>query len=449
APRAAPSTRWSSHRSRARHARRASARPAARAFCAEARARRWRRALPSVARARAPRARAWPAAHSARAASFPRTPWTPRRAASGTCRRFGAVQPSYRKDHALRRSSINGVSRPTALDRSFALQPLDQRHRRRGRANLGPGDHVDEHIALALLRRGARDDDKLIGRSAGGPAARAFGPELERARRVAGLFLLRRALQAGIDEIARDIGDQRMLLGFHDDHRHREPAQQLDERRHEKALMPHLDHVTKRATVELLRQQRQEAREILRIELLGRRHLPKHRAKLRFQLEHAAREEALDRLPGLGQHPAVGRELRAFEREHEIVGRLGRPFAKAIRLLRPVEGGVNLDRGELAAGVFELARLRQPLGIELAAPRLEHPPADADTDYVHASPAPLARLGRWYRGSPSVPDNRLDSVDYGANAKDGHALKKRAPYEVHGLQQITPIRATWGNIGGG
>src|SRR5262249_13739463 len=99
---------------------------------------------------------------------------------------------------------------------------------------------------------------------------------------------------------------------------------------------------------------------ILRIELLGRRHLPKHRAELRFQLEHAAREEALDRLPGLGQHTAVGRELRAFEREHEIVGRLGRPFAKAILLIRPVNGGVDHDGGYLAAGVFELAPAAAP-----------------------------------------------------------------------------------------
>src|SRR5262249_60334187 len=66
-----------------------------------------------------------------------------------------------------------------------------------------------------------------------------------------------------------------------------------------------------------------------------------------------AKKRSID-WPGLGQHAAVGRELRTFEREHEIVGRLGRPFAKAIRLLRPVEGGVDLDRGELAAGVFQL-----------------------------------------------------------------------------------------------
>src|SRR5262249_61385651 len=113
-----------------------------------------------VERARATPRRAWPAAHSARAASFPRRPWTPRRVASGTCRWFGAVQPS--KGPCLAAFySINGVPRPTAIDRSLALQPLDQRHRRRGRANLGPGDHVDEHIALALLRRRRRDGGKI------------------------------------------------------------------------------------------------------------------------------------------------------------------------------------------------------------------------------------------------------------------------------------------------
>jgi len=35
-----------------------------------------------------------------------------------------------------------------------------------------------------------------------------------------------------------------------------------------------------------------------------------------------------------------------------------------------------------------------------------------------------------------VPDNRLDSVDYGANAKDGHALKSARPAEAYRLQQI-------------
>ena len=57
------------------------------------------------------------------------------------------------------------------------------------------------------------------------------------------------------------------------------------------------------------------------------------------------------------------------------------PFAEARGLLRAVEGAVDLDRGELAAGVFEFARLRQSLRKERAAPGLEHPAADADADH--------------------------------------------------------------------
>src|SRR5262249_3293148 len=101
----------------------------------------------------------------------------------------------------------------------------------------------------------------------------------------------------------------------------------------------------------------------------------------RLELEHAAAEEALDRFAGLGEHAVVGRELRTLDREREVVGRRARPFAKALRLLGAVEGGIDLDRGELAAGVFELARLRQSLGIERAAPRGKHPAADADPNH--------------------------------------------------------------------
>ena len=34
-----------------------------------------------------------------------------------------------------------------------------------------------------------------------------------------------------------------------------------------------------------------------------------------------------------------------------------------------------------------------------------------------------------------VPDNHLDSVDYGANAKDGHALKARPLPKTYGLSR--------------
>jgi hypothetical protein len=49
--------------------------------------------------------------------------------------------------------------------------------------------------------------------------------------------------------------------------------------------MPHLNHMADMATVELRRQEREKSREIGRIEFFGRRHLPKHRPELRFQLE--------------------------------------------------------------------------------------------------------------------------------------------------------------------
>ena len=52
--------------------------------------------------------------------------------------------------------------------------------------------------------------------------------------------------------------------------------------------------------------QGQEGLEILWIELLGVRQLPQHRPELGAQLGQALRIEALDRLAGLGQHPAIG-----------------------------------------------------------------------------------------------------------------------------------------------
>src|SRR5512133_1622404 len=83
----------------------------------------------------------------------------------------------------------------------------------------------------------------------------------------------------------------------------------------------------------------------------------------------------------------MGGKAWSLEREHEIIRRLGRPFAKTLRFLSAVECAVYLDRGQLAAGVFEFARLREPLGIEFATPRLEHPSADADPDHrsLHCS----------------------------------------------------------------
>ena len=82
----------------------------------------------------------------------------------------------------------------------------------------------------------------------------------------------------------------------------------------------------------------------------------------------------------------------AFEREREIFRRLVVPAPKARGLLRAVERGVDLDRGEVSARVFELARLRQVFRIERAAPGGKHPAADADPDRCG-----LFALGRNHR----------------------------------------------------
>ena len=64
----------------------------------------------------------------------------------------------------------------------------------------------------------------------------------------------------------------------------------------------------------------------------------------------------------LREHAAVGGEARTLEREDETVRRLVMPFGEALRLLRAVIGAVDLDGGQLAAGIFELPLLRELLG---------------------------------------------------------------------------------------
>src|ERR1700686_319542 len=54
------------------------------------------------------------------------------------------------------------------------------------------------------------------------------------------------------------------------------------------------------------------------------------------------------------------------------------PFGESLRLLRAVKGAVDLDRCELAAGIFELTFLREFVGIERPPPGLIGPTANAD-----------------------------------------------------------------------
>src|SRR5947207_2281580 len=77
----------------------------------------------------------------------------------------------------------------------------------------------------------------------------------------------------------------------------------------------------------------------------------------------------------------MGGVARPLEREHEIIRRLRCPASEAGRLLRGIEGAVDLDRGHTAARMRKLAHVRQTFGIKGAAPGLEDPTTNTDANH--------------------------------------------------------------------
>src|SRR5271169_2152518 len=98
------------------------------------------------------------------------------------------------------------------------------------------------------------------------------------------------------------------------------------------------------------------------------------------QFGHAGTEKSLDRVAGLLEHAPVDGKARAFEREYKALRHFASPFAERRRRLRTVERAVDLDRGQVLAGIGQFLGVRQALGIEHPAPRLEGPAADPDKD---------------------------------------------------------------------
>src|SRR5437867_1468978 len=80
------------------------------------------------------------------------------------------------------------------------------------------------------------------------------------------------------------------------------------------------------------------------------------------------------------------------------------PFLEAGRRLDAVERAVDLDRGDLPAGIGQLLGLAQPLRVERAAPRRKHPAADADPYAAAVSHRGLGcRLARPSRKEKAMP----------------------------------------------
>src|SRR5690348_9975200 len=264
-------------------------------------------------------------------------------------------------------------------------QALDQRHGGSRRAHLSLVDEIDEHVARHLRKRVAGIDARQIVRlAATRPNVGALRPSIERLGGIGGRDVVLALLQTRIDEIGGHVRNARIgrVLGIDDSDR--ELAQERDELRGAEAVMAHFDDVAQLQAVRLRRQQLEKGAEVRRLELLERRELPEQRPEPVAELGHARADEALDRIAGLAQHPAVGREAGGLDREHEAVRHLARPLAEAFWLLRAVIGGVDLDRGEMLAGVAELLRLREAFRIEHAPPGRKIPPPDADADRAEA-----------------------------------------------------------------
>src|SRR5260370_11440365 len=130
-------------------------------------------------------------------------------------------------------------------------------------------------------------------------------------------------------------------------------AGEIDEGDIEKARMSHLDHMTHVFAFDATRQELEKSGDVVRLESLAGMELPEYRPELSTQFQHAAGEEAVDRSARLGEHAALGGGARRLERKHKIIRRFARPFAKALPRLRAIEGAIDLDRGQPAAGRFD------------------------------------------------------------------------------------------------
>ncbi len=129
-------------------------------------------------------------------------------------------------------------------------------------------------------------------------------------------------------------------------------------------------------------QQREEGLEVFRLERLGRHELPDDGAELVAQFGNAAVNKPGNRVARARQHPAVGGIAARLQREQKSVRRLAVPLGKGRRLEGAVVGAVDLDSAEPAAGVVQLFAVRQTRRIEVVAPGLEGPAADADADVL-------------------------------------------------------------------
>jgi hypothetical protein len=177
-----------------------------------------------------------------------------------------------------------------------------------------------------------RSAGSIRGRSSGSSPAshvlKTSAQQSEGRRLVPGRHVFDRALKPRIDELARDIGDGRILVRVGVDDRNPMLPQQLDEGGRAEAVVASLDNMPELPTLDLAREDRQGSSEVLLVEALRRRELPQDRPEVFSEFGDAARQGPLDRRTGLGEVRAIGRVTRALESKDEPVRPLARHFRK-------------------------------------------------------------------------------------------------------------------------
>jgi len=215
-------------------------------------------------------------------------------------------------------------------------------------------------------------------------------PRVELVCGVAGFDIGAASLQARIDQRAGRVAEVGIIVRIRHHHRAAMRRDHIPERGHIETHVARFEHMGQRTPLRFAREQRQKRGEILRLKLLRPRELPQDRPELVAQRRDRALHEARDRFARFGQHFAVHRVTRRLQRKHATIGRFRRAFLETRAGLRAVEGAIDLDGGDVAARVFELARVRVFGRKGCASPRLIGPPADARAD--HARPIRVANF---------------------------------------------------------
>src|SRR6202012_4490342 len=138
-------------------------------------------------------------------------------------------------------------------------------------------------------------------------------------------------------------------------------------------------------------QPRDEFLHALGIERHLRWELPKHRAELASERQHARGEEVRERGARVPQLLHMRDETRPFHGEHEVRRRFVMPLLPSRGRLQRVERAVNLDRSDLARREFEFLALRQSRRIENAPPWRVSPARDSYAQAAASTSCPAQR----------------------------------------------------------